>query len=226
MRKEQDAGRMVDLYWLGYLLTGDRERAVRTVIEVLDLHDAANPFFQSWMVQWSRKIFISKVIGRMVPETGPSALRTQLKRLQASTKGLGQPNLGPGAGKAELERALLAIEPFPRCAVVLSVFEKLAIPDVATLLNSDCESVKTATAIGLIQLSRNLAGDPACGIHRFTGPRTANPAAQPASAAILCRGTRDGAPVTVWSPLGHPRVMIPVPRHRIPNSSTGSEYDL
>jgi len=31
--------------------------------------------------------------------------------------------------------------------------------DIGILLNADRESVKTATAIGLIELARNLAGD-------------------------------------------------------------------
>ena len=57
------ADQMFDLYWLGYLLTGDRERSVQAVIETLEMPDAANPFFENWMVTWSRKIFIAKVLG-------------------------------------------------------------------------------------------------------------------------------------------------------------------
>jgi hypothetical protein len=49
-----------DLYWLGYLLTGDCERSVQTVIETLDISDPGNPFFDAWMTAWSRKIFISR----------------------------------------------------------------------------------------------------------------------------------------------------------------------
>ena len=61
------------------------------------------------------------------------------------------------AGKPELERALLAIDPLPRCAVVLSVFEKLPAEDIATLLNVNLERLRAAIATGLTELARNLA---------------------------------------------------------------------
>jgi len=98
------------------------------------------------------------VLGYVSPKASASELRIRLRRLQAET---GQGSIRPidsAAGKAELERALLKIELFPRCALLLSVFEKLAVEDVGSLLNADRESVKTATAIGLIELARNLAG--------------------------------------------------------------------
>ena len=153
------ADRMFDLYWLGYLLTGDRERSVQAVIETLEMPDAANPFFENWMVTWSRKIFIAKVLGYVAPETSASELRTRLRRMQSETERRFNRKIDPAAGKPELERALLAIEPLPRCALLLSVFEKLAVADIGILLNVDRESVKTATAIGLIELARNLAGN-------------------------------------------------------------------
>ena len=34
-------GQLMDLYWLAYLLTGDRERSVESVIETIDMRDAA-----------------------------------------------------------------------------------------------------------------------------------------------------------------------------------------
>jgi hypothetical protein len=150
---------MLELYWLGYLLTGERERSVQAVIETLEVPDAANPFFESWMIKWSRKIFIAKVLGFVTAKTNASELRNRLRRLQAEVGRSRIRGIDKAAGKAELERALLAIETFPRCALLLSVFERLPIGDVAILLNSDRESVKTATAIGLIELARNLAAD-------------------------------------------------------------------
>ena len=54
---------MFDLYWLGYLLTGDGERSLQAVIATLEISDGANPCFENWMITWSRKIFIAKVLG-------------------------------------------------------------------------------------------------------------------------------------------------------------------
>jgi len=150
------ANQISDLYWLGYLLTGDREQSVQAVIDTLEMQDAANPFFESWFATWSRKIFIAKVLGYVEPKTSALELRTRLRRLQ-SDAGRSIPQFDPAAGKPELERALLAIDPLPRCALLLSVFEKLAIEDIGILLNADRDSVKAATAIGLIELARNLA---------------------------------------------------------------------
>ena len=154
------ADRIFDLYWLGYLLTGDPERSVRGAMETLELPEAANPFFENWMNTWSRKIFIAKVLGYVKPKVSASELRIRLRRLQAEAGRRAIPRFDGAAGKAELEQALLEIEAFPRCALVLSVFEKLAIEDIGILLNADRESVKTATAIGLIELARNLAAEP------------------------------------------------------------------
>ena len=57
---------------------------------------------------------------------------------------------------AELEDALLRIAPFPRRALLLTVFEQLSGEDARMLLNGGRECVKTATAIGLFESSRNL----------------------------------------------------------------------
>jgi hypothetical protein len=150
------ANQLIDLYWLGYLLTGDRERSVQAVMETVEMPGVAGQFFEGWMVTWSRKIFIAKVLGHVAPETSVSQLRTRLRRLQCEAwRGFNR-WIGPEAGKPELERALLEIESLPRCALLLSVFEKLPLEDVGILLNVDAQSVKTATAIGQIELARNI----------------------------------------------------------------------
>jgi hypothetical protein len=128
------------------------------VIETLEMADAENPFFENWMVTWSRKIFIAKVLGYVTPKTSAPELRNRLRYLQSEMGRGFNRGIDPAAGRPELEEALLAIEQVPRCALLLNVFEKLAIDDIGILLNLDRESVKTATAIGLIELTRNLAG--------------------------------------------------------------------
>jgi hypothetical protein len=57
----------------------------------------------------------------------------------------------------ELHRALLAIDVFPRCALLLTIFEKLPVKDAALLLNADERLVLRAQATALIELTRNLA---------------------------------------------------------------------
>ena len=59
--------------------------------------------------------------------------------------------------KVQLERALLAIDTFPRCAVLLSFFEGMSLDDAATLLDADRTLVRKAQLTGLRELTRNLA---------------------------------------------------------------------
>ena len=63
--------------------------------------------------------------------------------------------------KSDLERALLAIDIFPRCALLLTVFEKLSLDDATVLLGATKELLKKAREIGLYELARNLAPEPA-----------------------------------------------------------------
>ena len=46
---------------------------------------------------------------------------------------------------------------FPRCALLLSVFEGMSPEDVAILLDADRDLVRKAQIIGLRELTRNLA---------------------------------------------------------------------
>ncbi len=50
-----------------------------------------------------------------------------------------------------------AIDVFPRCALLLSIFEGMSLEDVATLLNGERDLVRKAQLIGLRELTRNLA---------------------------------------------------------------------
>jgi hypothetical protein len=57
-----------------------------------------------------------------------------------------------------LERALLAIDAFPRCVLLLLMFEGHSIDDAMVLLDADRELVHKAQVFALQELTRNLAG--------------------------------------------------------------------
>ena len=59
--------------------------------------------------------------------------------------------------KTQIEQALLAVDLFPRAAVLLSIFEGMSIADAATILDADVTLVRKAQAIGLRELTNNLA---------------------------------------------------------------------
>jgi len=145
------------IYWLAFLLTGDREPSVDMAIEALDCEDDGNPFFSTWMRGWSRKVVIAKALAAIREELVASGRRTASKRAEKPVLPPRNWTLDGDTTKIQLERALLAVDVFPRCALLLSVFEGLSLDDAASLLDVDHDSVRRAQIIGLRELTSNLA---------------------------------------------------------------------
>jgi DNA-directed RNA polymerase specialized sigma24 family protein len=154
---DQASERMVDLYWLAFLLTGHSESSLEIAIESFDFQDEASPFSSTWMSAWSRRVVIAKALHSIRKELVDSANRTKSARAGKSAFPPRDWTLNPATTKAQLEAALLAIDVFPRCALVLSFFEKASLEDTAVLLNADRSLVGKAQTIGLQELNRNLA---------------------------------------------------------------------
>jgi DNA-directed RNA polymerase specialized sigma24 family protein len=153
----QEAPFMItDLYWLAFLLTGRRDISIDIVADAI-LQNKANPFFTSWMTAWSRRIVIAKALTEIRQELAVSARRTQTARIKKSVSPPRNWSLSPDTTKARIEDALLAIDLFPRAAVLLSIFENIPAVDAATLLDADVPLVRKAIAIGLRELTANLA---------------------------------------------------------------------
>ena len=108
------------------------------------------------MLAWARKIVIAKLLGAVRDELGASARRMELRRVGPGVPTRGSRQLLRGTTKIQFERALLAIDLFPRCALVLSAFEKLSREDTAVLIGGDRELVRKAEAIAFAELTRNL----------------------------------------------------------------------
>ncbi len=144
-----------DLYWLAYLLTGRHEISIDIVVET----SASPDFFAGWMRAWSRRIVISKALGSIRAELQESARRTEQARFKQS--GAPNPEWSPIAHttKSRIEKALLAMDLFPRAAVLLSFFENVPIADLVPLLDADARLIRKAQAIGLRELTANLSGN-------------------------------------------------------------------
>jgi hypothetical protein len=164
---EQSNTRAADLHWLAFLLMGDREPSLDVTIEAatleaatveaLDAGDGVNPFFSNWMLRWSRKVVISKALAAIREELMASARRMGSKRVKKSQFLTRDWALDGDTTKFQLERALLAIDMFPRCALLLTVFEGLSLDDAAILLDAGRDLVEKARIAGLQELTRNLA---------------------------------------------------------------------
>lgn len=150
-----------ELYWLAFLLTGDQQLSVQAFTNALDFEDGANPFFRGWMISWARKLVIAAALGAIHSELRESVRRVERSRVEDSEY-LGSLPSGiwtgfQGITQSEFERAVLALDVFPRCALLLTVFEKLSIQDTEVLLGADEALVRKAQGLGLIELTRNIA---------------------------------------------------------------------
>lgn len=157
-----------ELYWLAFLLTGNTDRGVQAFDRALDFAGDGNPGFGDFMNDWARKLVIVEALGAMRKELRSSIERT--KRLDAADAGWTRPALAkPEIDKEAFEQAVIAIDAFPRCAMLLTIYEGMPIGAVSLLLNADEALTRVAQRIGIVQLSRNLAGnsgrDPLPGLH-------------------------------------------------------------
>lgn len=148
----------VDLYWLAFLLTGRQEVSIDIAADTAASEDESGAFFAGWMRGWQRRLVIGKALAAIREELTDSARETQVARVSGWSKLPRNWSLSSDTTKADLEHALLAIDVFPRAALLLLVFEGIRMADAATLLDADPTLIRKAQAIGLRELTANLAG--------------------------------------------------------------------
>jgi DNA-directed RNA polymerase specialized sigma24 family protein len=148
----------MDLRRVLFLLTGTQDAIVDFIPPGPDLKDSRNSFFSAWMLSWARKVAIQKALAPVREEIAQSGFRTSLCRVEASGAGNFNAALDNCITHHNFETALLSVDVFPRCVLVLSVVEKLSIHDTAILLDAGNDLVRKALLIGRQELTRNLAG--------------------------------------------------------------------
>jgi DNA-directed RNA polymerase specialized sigma24 family protein len=149
-----------DLYWLAFLLTGRHDISIDIAADTAVAGDDERPFFAKWMQNWQRRMVMGRALTAIRDEVADSARRTELVRVNSFWAAPRNWSLSPDTTKADLEKALLAIDLFPRAAVLLLVFEGLRMADATTLLDADPALIRKAQAIGLRELTANLADKP------------------------------------------------------------------
>jgi DNA-directed RNA polymerase specialized sigma24 family protein len=145
-----------NLYWLAFLLTERQDLSIDIAADTAVSEDNASPTFGEWMRGWQRRLVIGRALTAVHDELADSARRTQLAHVDGSTAPRNW-SLSPDTTKAELQQALLSIDLFPRAALLILVFEGMRMADAASLLNADPALIRKAQAIGLGELTANLA---------------------------------------------------------------------
>jgi hypothetical protein len=149
--------RLSNLYWLAFLLTGDREISINAAADAATSDEASNPFFSAWIGKWARKIAISKALAAIRNEIRDSAGKTRRRLAEERVPARRKAAESEGLDKAVLERALLVMDGFLRCVIVLSVLEGLGLEDVATLLDADREFIEDALTLAIHDLTRHFS---------------------------------------------------------------------
>ena len=150
------------LCWLAFLVTENWHFSVDVVCSVLDPEDLYGTFPCQRMILRSRRRVAAAALASTRAELPGSARRTERALAtdwNARSKRLfREPSPGSAITKPALQRALLGIDIFPRCALLLIVFEGLPIDEAALLLEENEELVMGALGFALLQLTENLAG--------------------------------------------------------------------
>jgi len=149
---------MSELYWLAFLLTGDRERSVQAYTGALN-SEAPAPGLHKFMLSWARRLVVVAALGTIRRQLRESELRTR-PATESELNGLALSASLDRASftKEELEAALLSMDVFIRCAVVLTIFERLSVKEAAELLGADKNTVKSAQARGVTEMTWRLVG--------------------------------------------------------------------
>jgi len=146
-----------ELYSLAFLLTGNADRSVEAFNRALD-GDEENPGFGEFMTAWARKLIIVEALGTIRTELRASKQRVaRAADDEITSDAKWKPR--PYIGREEFEEAVIAIDAFPRCAMLLTIFEGMSIQAASVLLNVNEALTRKAQQIGIVQLTRHLAGD-------------------------------------------------------------------
>ena len=134
-----------ELFSLAFLLTGDTERSVEAFDRALDYDDSENP----------RERIIGEALGTMRTELRTSRQRTaQMTEDAACVEARLQSR--PEIPQGDFEEAVISIDAFPRCAMLLTIFEGMSIRAASALLHADEALTRVAQRIGIVELTRHL----------------------------------------------------------------------
>ena len=153
---EQILGRAASQYRLAWLLTGEREASIDATLDAPDAGADPHASFAEWMSAWSRRLVIARVLTGIREDLAQSARRTASIRLRSPEFPAGAAGMGYETTPYQFERALLAMDVFPRCALVLTHFERISVEDAAILLDATPSLVRKGRAVGWMQLVESL----------------------------------------------------------------------
>ena len=146
-----------DLYWITFLLTGRSEFSLELVMEVISSETDPELLLSAGILANLRRIVREKALAAIQEELAISARKTAWLPLDHPCLPPSTWSLDANTSKLQIESALLALEVFPRCALLLTLFEGLNIGDASALLRSSRELTLKGQTLGLWNLTCHLA---------------------------------------------------------------------
>ena len=146
-----------DLYQLAFLITGSGELAAELAADAIASERALRLRHLHVTLWTPRLLVIEEALAAVVDEFVTSARRTVTNQPDLSDLPPANWKLDPDTTPTDLERALLDIDVFPRCAILLTVFEGLPVDTAAFLMNTNANLVRTGVAFASAELTRRLA---------------------------------------------------------------------
>ena len=153
---EEACGSAGNLYWIAFLLTARSELSFSLIMEVLDSENGLALISSPQTLPHLRRKVVTKALEAIREEVAASSQQTALQSSDRNVTPMSSWFIGPDISPAQLEKAFIAIDVFPRCALLLTVFEGLQVDDAAELLHSDCELIRRGREAGLWELTRSL----------------------------------------------------------------------
>lgn len=150
-------GNLADLHWLATVLTGCHETASDVTFQALSAMEEESLSMSLGMDMWPMRTFIAQALAPVREDLAASARRTVWRRAEKAKMPPRSWTLDVETTRSDLERALLPIDVFPRAAVLLLLFERVPLNDAAILLDAEPDLVRTALAVGALELTVNLA---------------------------------------------------------------------
>src|SRR5271165_6893841 len=148
--------RSPELYSLAFLLTGSTHRSLQAINRALNYHDEQTTLFGNFRNALARRLIIIEALEMMEIEL--QASRQRVARPTASERQTSKAwKSRPRVAREEFEKSVLEIDAFPRCAMLLTVFEGMSLQTAAGLLNADRSLTHAARRIGVLQLTDNLS---------------------------------------------------------------------
>jgi hypothetical protein len=146
-----------ELYWIAFLLTGHEELSLRITINALGSEKGLEGRSSPPLPALRRTLAIQNALAATQAEITASAKRFAAQQSDQDFSTLAGCFVVPSIKKTQIEKALLAIDLFPRCALLLTVFEGLPLEEAAILLHCDRDLIERGRIRALRGLTRNLS---------------------------------------------------------------------